>query len=119
MKIIRNEEVKKEPRDLGRVVQKMLNHKFSSPKDSLVIFYSHVPKGKVDFHYHNNSEEIIIFPQGGKMEINKVVYSFEPWDILLIEPRDIHGFDGEDKDVLHIALRLPDNSDKISIKKEK
>jgi len=115
MKIIRRKDCLTEERAFGRTVQKLLGHKFTGEKDSMAMFLSFVPKGKLDPHYHERTEEIIIFPQGGKIEVNDKLYEMEPWDFVLLEPGDKHGFTGEDKDVLLLALRFPDNEDKVPV----
>ncbi len=118
MKIIRKEEVPTTNRPYGRTIQKLLSHKFANPVDSMAMFMCFVPKGKLDPHYHAETEEIIMFPQGGKIKINDETHEMNPWDFVLLEPGDKHGFTGEDKDVIHLAMRFPDNEDKISIDKE-
>jgi len=118
MKIIKRSKIEIEKRPFGRTVQKLLSHKFIQPRDSIAMFLGFAPKGQLDFHYHEKTEEIIIFPEGGKIEVNGKLYDMEPWDMVLLEPGEIHGFDGEYKDVLHLALRFPDNEDKISVEKK-
>lgn len=118
MKLIRRKEIETEERAFGRTVQKLLSHKFIESRDSMALFLCFVPKGKLDTHYHEKTEEIIIFPQGGKIEVNGTLYDMEPWDFVLLEPGDKHGFSGEDKDVIHLAMRFPDNDDKISVDKK-
>jgi len=116
MKIIRKKEIKTEERPFGRTVQKLLSHKFKEPRDSMAMFLSFVPKGKLDKHYHSNTEEIIVFPQGGNIEINGNLYKMEPWDSVFLEPGDRHGFAGEGgEDVLEFAMRFPDNEDKVNV----
>lgn len=118
MKIIKRKEIKEIKRPFGRIVQKLLGCKFIRPKDSMAMFLSFSPKAKLDFHYHANTEEIIIFPEGGKIEVDDKLYNMDPWDAVFLEPGEIHGFDGEYKDVMHLALRFPDNEDKISADKK-
>jgi len=115
MKIIRKNEIETEDRLFGRTVQKLLSHKFKEKKDSMALFLCFVPKGKLDKHYHIKTEEIIIFPEGGKIEVNKRLFDMNPWDLILLEPGDIHGFTEDDKDVLQLALRFPDGNDKVSV----
>lgn len=119
MKIIKRKEIESIERPFGRVLQKLLGHKFVKPRDSMAMFLSFVPKGKLDMHYHENSEELILFPQGGKIEVNNKLYTMEPWDSVFLDSGDVHGLNIEDKDVLLLALRFPDNNqDKISIDKK-
>lgn len=115
MKIVRRKEIEKQERPFGRFVQKLLSHKFIKPRGSMALFLSFVPKGKLDTHYHSKTEEIIIFPDGGKISVNGKLFIMNPWDLVLLEPGDRHGFNGEDKDVFHLAIRFPDNEDKIRV----
>lgn len=114
MKLIKRNEIETQQRPFGRTVQKLLQHKYIKPVDSMVMFLCFVPKGKLDAHYHKETEEIIMFPQGGKIEVDGKLYEMEPWDAVLLEPGEKHGFSGEDKDVMHLAIRFPDNEDKVS-----
>lgn len=118
MKLIKRSEIEVNQRPFGRSVQKLLAHKFSKPQESLAMFLSFMPKCQLDYHYHEQTEEIIMFPEGGKIEVNGKLYEMQPWDGVLLQPGDIHGFEGEDKDVYCLALRFPDNGDKISIEKK-
>lgn len=115
MKLIRVNEIERQERPFGRVVQKLLSHKFLKPRRSMALFLSFVPKGKLDTHYHAETEEVIIFPEGGKIDVNGRLYTMGPWDLILLEPGDKHGFGGGDKDVLHLAIRFPDNEDKVKV----
>ncbi|MEA2037284.1 MAG: hypothetical protein U9O94_07260, partial [Nanoarchaeota archaeon] len=105
MKIVRRKDIEKQDRPYGRFVQKLLSYNFSKSRDSMALFLSYVPKGKLDTHHHAKTEEIILFPEGGKIEVNGELFSMEPWDLVVLEPGDKHGFSGEDKDVFHLAMR--------------
>jgi quercetin dioxygenase-like cupin family protein len=118
MKIIKRSEVENQNRPMGRIVQKIFSHKFIKPASSMAMFLSFMPQSKLDFHYHKETEEILVFPNGGKIEVNDKLYSLEPWDTVLIEPGDVHGFSGSDKDVYCLAMRFPDNEDKIRVEKK-
>ena len=122
MKLIKREKVPEYMRHDGRKVKKLLRHKFIAPRDSMVLFLSYAPKGNIDYHYHKKTEEIIIFPEGGKIEVNNKLYRLGPLDAILIEPCEVHGFKAdkskvEYKDTYVIAMRFPDNNDKISVNK--
>lgn len=116
MKIIRKKDIKEEQRPFGRTVQKLLGYKFAKPRDSMALFLSFVPKSRLDEHYHAETEEIIMYPEGGKIKVNGNLYDMDPWDFVVLEPGDVHGFEGEYKDVFVLAMRFPDNTDKVLIK---
>lgn len=118
MKLIKRSEIETQQRPFGRSVQKLLSHRFNGPKNSMVMFLSFMPKCQLDYHTHKETEEIIMFPEGGKIEVDGKLYIMEQWDGVLLEPGEVHGFDGEDKDIYCLALRFPDNEDKVSAPKK-
>ena len=117
MKLIKREEIPIEIRNDERKVQKLLSHNFIAPRDSMVLFLSYAHHGNIDYHYHEKTEEIIIFPEGGKIEVNGQLYNIKPLDAILIAPYEVHGFKAEQgaeyKDIYIFAMRFPDNDDKI------
>lgn len=114
MKIIKKSEAEILERPYERKTYKLLSHKFSKPIESIVFYLSILPTGRFDKHHHINSDELIIFPNGGKMRVNKKIYNLKEWDGILLEPGDEHGLDIIDNDTIHLAIKMPDIDDKTS-----
>ena len=114
MKIIKKSEADIFERPYSRKTYKLLSHKFDNPIESIVFYLSFLPTGRFDKHHHSKSNELIFFPNGGKMKVNNELYTLEEWDGVLLEPGDTHGLDIVDKDTVHLAIKMPDINDKIS-----
>lgn len=116
MKLIRASRIKGEKRADGRTVKKLLEHSFSKPIDSIVVYLCDVPGCKLEKHYHSESQEVICFPKGGKITVNGETYQMESWDMVLLEVGDTHGYEGDEcPDILHLAIKLPNREDKVSV----
>lgn len=116
MKILRRENIEKQNRSDGRTVQKFLSHEFSVPIEKMALYLCDVPGGKFDDHYHTDATEVICFPQGGKITINETTYDMSEWDMVVLEPGDVHGYDGEScDDILHLAVKMPNSDYKVKI----
>ena len=117
MKLIRASQIKGEKRADGRTVKKLLELAFDEPIDSMVIYLCEVPSGKFEKHYHSECQEIICFPNGGKITVNGETYQMESWDMVLLDVGDVHGYEGDEcPDILHLAIKLPNRDDKITVK---
>ena len=114
MKIIKKSEADLLERPFGRKTYKLLTHKFEQPIENIVFYLSILPTGRFDKHHHSKSDELIFFPNGGKMIVNDELYTFGEWDGVLLEPGDKHGLEILDKDTVHLAIKMPDVDDKIS-----
>ena len=114
MKIVKKSESRILNRPFERKTYKLLSHKFSKPIESIVFYLSLLPTGRFDKHHHINSDELIFFPNGGKMRVNGELYNLDSWDAILLEPGDEHGLDIIDKDTVHLAIKMPDVDDKVS-----
>lgn len=114
MQIVRFNEIRGDRRPDGRVVRKLISHKFKKPVDSIVLYLCDVPKGKFGKHHHSKSDEIIVFPKGGKIAVNGKEYEMKPWDFVLLEKGDTHGLDSETQDTIHFAIKCPDVDDKVN-----
>ena len=116
MKLIRASQIKGEGRADGRTVKELLEISFAEPVDSIVIYLCDVPSGKFGKHYHSESQEVICFPNGGKITINGETYQMESWDMVLLEVGDVHGYDGDKcPDIFHFAIKLPNRADKVTV----
>ena len=114
MKLLRKSEVPEDFRSDGRTVRKLIELQLEKPVSSAVFYLNDVPSGKFGKHYHSISSELIWFPKGGKIEINDEVYDMQEWDGVLLEAGDTHCYDGSDcKDVIHFAIKLPADNDKM------
>jgi hypothetical protein len=116
MKIIRRGEAPSDSRPNGRTVRTLFQQEFDEPVSSIVFYLCEVPSGKFGAHYQSQSVEFIWFPTGGMIKVNGQVYEMNPWDGVLLEPGDVHGYDGDDcKDILHFAVKMPSVSDKVEV----
>jgi len=116
MKLIKASQIKGEKRPFGRVTKELLSHHFCKSASSLTLYLSYLPIGKLDMHYHSDSTEIIISPKGGKITVNHTTYKLNEWDAILLEPGEVHGYNGDDcKDIIQIAIKLPSINDKVSV----
>jgi len=115
MEIVHFKDIPGDERPDGRTVKKLLSHKFSKPIESIAIYICDVPKGQFGAHYHEEGGEVIMFPKGGKIEVNKKEYTLEPWDFVVLAPGDVHGFKGETQDTMHLAIKFQDVDDKVSV----
>lgn len=117
VKLVRYNEVDVERRPDGREVRQLISHAFDKPVDSITLYHCTVPKGRFSEHYHSESDEIIMFPLGGRITVNDETFDMEPWDFVLLEAGDRHGFEGDDcPDIIHLAIKVPDRDDKVSTK---
>jgi quercetin dioxygenase-like cupin family protein len=116
MKIIRADEKAEEKRPFGRTTKSLLEYFLPKKAKSIALYLSYLPTGKFDDHYHPNCFEIIVFPKGGKIEVNNSPYELSEWDLVVLEPGDIHGYSKDDcKDIIHFAIRLPAVKDKVNV----
>lgn len=115
MKIIRNQEVKKELRPYGRTVKRLLSHSFKTPVHGIVVFLCKLPDGRFDKHYHSKSSEIIIYPKGGQIRVNNRLYNMKEWDLVLLDPGDVHSCDVAGKSAIQLAIKLSDKDDKVKV----
>lgn len=116
MKIIRAAEKAEEERPFGRTTKSLLEYFLPKKIESIALYLSYLPTGKFDAHYHPNCFEIIVFPKGGKIEVNNNSYELSEWDLVALEPGDIHGYSKDDcKDIIHFAIRLPAVKDRVSV----
>ncbi|MCK5305924.1 MAG: hypothetical protein KAJ66_02215 [Candidatus Omnitrophica bacterium] len=116
MKIIRSNSIKPSKRPLGRRVKKMLELKLKPPVDSMAIYLNFLPQGKLDKHYHSKSQEIICFPQGGRISVNGRRYKMNIWDMVLLDIGDVHCCERKGKSTLHFVIKVPNIKDKKCIK---
>ena len=99
MKIIRKSEQKTFSRSSeNREVSIIFNESVQS-YDWLAVTHSNKqsehPVGvNVDLHSHPNALELILFQKKGALDIGGKKHHFEPGDILILEPQDIHGAQG-------------------------
>ena len=77
MIVIRKEEADLLKRPFGRQTYRLFSHRFDRPVDSIIFYLSVLPTGQFDEHYHTQSEEMIFFPEGGKMRVNGEIVQFE------------------------------------------
>lgn len=113
MKIYSLDESEGYRRPDGREVNILLKEKFGKTYEGLTLFFSKGPKGHLSKHCHNQTHEIIVFPNGGCLEINDIMHKFSNWDCVLLEPGDIHGYDGESTgETIHFAILLTDKKDR-------
>lgn len=115
MKIIRADKIKGERKPFGRITKKLLEHKFREPISDIVFYLSSMPTGKLDKHYHAESEEIICFPKGGKINVNGRLYEMREWDMVLLDIGDVHSCEEECGDVIHFAIKMPNVEDKVNV----
>ncbi len=116
MKIIRKDVAHCSIRKDGRKVTKLLEMNIDSFSSSMVLYHCDVPKGEFAEHYHAKSTELIFFPEGGKIKVNGKLYDMNPWDGVLLEPGDRHGYnESECKDIIHFAIRIPSEDDKVEV----
>lgn len=100
----------------GRQVHVLLKEKLGKSYDGITLFFSKGPKGHLSKHRHNNTHEIIVFPTGGSLKINNVNHKFNEWDCVLLEPGDIHGYEGESLgETIHFAIHLTYEKDRESL----
>lgn len=96
MRIIRKFEQNVETHfDDNREVRFILNE-WVQPYDWLMITHSNQQSGNtdatnIDFHSHPNALEAILFQKTGSLKIDGKQHHFEPADIAILEPQDIHG----------------------------
>jgi quercetin dioxygenase-like cupin family protein len=114
MKLIRFKEVQKDGRPDGRIVRKLISHHFNKPVKSMAFYLCEVPGGKFGEHHHSEAEELIMFPNGGRITVNGKDIDMEDWDFVILAPGDKHGFSGECGNIIHLAMKFPDAEDKIS-----
>lgn len=112
MQIIRFKDIEPDERPDGRTVRKLTSVNLGDNASSAALFYCEVPKSKFDNHYHSVSTEIIMFPEGGNIEINGKEYVMDKWDFVVLQPGDWHGFSGDGANAAHVAFKLPDVEDK-------
>jgi quercetin dioxygenase-like cupin family protein len=100
----------------GRQVHILLKEKLGKSYDGITLFFSKGPDGHLSKHCHSNTDEIIVFPTGGCLEVNNKKYDFNEWDCVLLEPGDVHGYDGESiGQTIHFAILLTDKKDRKNI----
>jgi len=103
-------------REDGRQVNILLKEKLGKSYDGITLFYSKGPKGHLSKHRHVNTHEIIVFPTSGTLKINDKNYNFSDWDCVLLEPGDVHGYEGESLgDTIHFAIHLTYEKDRESL----
>ena len=116
MKIIRKDIAHSSIRNDGRIVTTLLETNSGLNNLSIVFYHCNVPKGEFKEHYHEKSTEFIFFPEGGKIKVNGKRYEMNPWDGVLLEPGDRHGYEGPDcKDIIHFAIKIPAEDDKVEV----
>lgn len=116
MKIIKSQSLPGDKRGDGRVVYRILDLTFDKPVSDMVaylVFLDGVSqtefKGK---HYHSDSIELILLPNGGEMELNGNAYQLDSWDMVVLEQGDRHAFKGG-PGIIHLAFKLPALDDKV------
>lgn len=115
MKIIRASGITEEERPFGRTVKKLFEYLFPKEASSIVLYLNNLPDGRFDPHYHSKSFEIVIFPKGGMIEVNGSVFNLGVWDLVFLEPGDVHGYTKLDcGNVLHLAIKIQADDDKVS-----
>lgn len=115
MEIIKFSEGKKFTRPFGRETRILLEHKFDKPIDSIIFYHSSLENGKFDEHYHSESEEIIWFPEGGEITVEGETYKMEPWDGVLLQPGEKHGYSANCGKIIHLAVKMPASDDKVVV----
>lgn len=116
MKIIRKKDAPHDDRPDGRLVTTLFELELTEPVSSAVFYHCIVPGGKFGAHYHSQSVEFVWFPTGGKIKVNGQAYEMSPWDGVLLEPGDVHEYDGDDcEDILHFAVKMPSVPDKVEV----
>ena len=118
MKLLRVDDQKDFKRSGGRTFKEILNYDFGSfsfDNCCIQVVRGHTINGFIDFHQHQHSYEIFIFPEGGLLIVNEQLIHFDPWDAILLEPGDKHGYEGNSKsNTSHIAIRIGPKNDKQS-----
>ena len=100
----------------GRQVHILLKEKLGKSYDGITLFLSKGPDGHLSKHRHINTHEIIVFPNSGCLKINNKMYNFNDWDCVLLEPGDIHGYDGKSLGkTIHFAIYLSDEKDRETL----
>ncbi len=111
MKVLASDQVPFESRKYGRKVKRIFDEEIDNT--SCVIYLSML-EGQLDYHYHKSSHEIIIFPEGGCLEVNGKLHQFGPYGAVLLEPGDVHGLSAsEAQKQTHIAIKIPRDNDKV------
>jgi quercetin dioxygenase-like cupin family protein len=116
MKIFSLNNAKRYTRSDGREVHVLLKKKLGKSYDGITLFLSNGPDGHLSKHRHVNTHEIIVFPTSGSLKINSKVYNFKNWDCVLLEPGDVHGYNGESLgETIHFAIHLTYEKDRESL----
>ena len=116
MKIFSLNDSQKYERSDGRQVHILLKEKLGLSYDGITLYLSKGPDGHLSKHRHNNTHEIIVFPTSGSLNINDKLYNFKEWDCVLLEPGDIHGYNGESLgETIHFAIYLSHKKDRETL----
>jgi hypothetical protein len=96
MKIVRKSEQRTLTRSADNREVRFIFSEPVQPYDWLVATHSQqCPESKddvaVDFHSHPNALELILFQKAGSLVIGGTPHDFEPGDLVILEPQDIHG----------------------------
>lgn len=92
MKLIKYHEIEKQERNDGRTVRRLLKEKLGMEFDELqILFVTHPPNLKEALHSHQKSFEILYFLDKAKYKINNIDFEINEGDIIVFEPKDVHG----------------------------
>ena len=92
MKWIKFNEIEKQERNDGRTVRRLLKEKLGIEIDEIqILFVTHPPGINEALHSHQKSFEILYFFDKARYNINNKNYEIEEGDIVVFEPKDIHG----------------------------
>ncbi|TFB12415.1 hypothetical protein E3V55_00680 [Candidatus Marinimicrobia bacterium MT.SAG.3] len=118
MKLLLSENIKKDHRDDGRVIQKLFSGKLAENFNSFAIYVVEIPAGTyVPIVYHTKSVKLYYFITSGSVSINGDNYKFSPEDAVLIEPGEPHAILTE-SDTKLFEVKIPDESDKIVLQED-
>ena len=89
MKIVRYKEVPVDRRSDGRSVRKLASVELGKlEKTNAALYFCEVPESRFEGHYHSDSTEVIMFPEGGDITVNGEDYAMDKWDFVILEPGD-------------------------------
>src|SRR3989344_4427108 len=92
MKLIKFKDALVQKRPDGRTILKLITQNLKFEFSSMQILYVvHPSNFKEDLPFHSKSYEALLFLDNAKWEINGQTFNLEKDDILIFEPRDIHG----------------------------
>ena len=92
MKWIKFNEIEMQERNDGRTVRKLLKENLGIEINELQILFVTHPPGIIEaLHSHQKSFEILYFFDKARYSINNKNYEIEEGDIVVFEPKDIHG----------------------------